>query len=222
MRLLFAFFLSLIPSLALAQGFATVGIPPSAGYPSYVANDTRYYPISVATSVVGPTANTASTLYCAPTYVQVAMHWDSIAANVSTVGTTNVQLAVYTDEINSSGYHQPNTLISNTTSLSDTSTGGITGALGSAGVGVAIPAGLNWVCQVSNDSTVKLDAYGSGFSYITTQLGTATATNATGVALLGSLTYAGTFGTWPTLGSTSMTEQTGFAISAAYRIATIP
>jgi len=174
-----------------------------APQPGYIASN--YYlpggPVSYTTGA----AIGANTIYCGYGIVPRTVTISTLFAGIAVVGTTNLQLAIYT---NSNG--NPGSLIASTGNISDATATVVTGALGS---NVQIgPNGANggrdiWFCSNQNDSTAAYRAIGTGSSVMGTYLGSATPshilaagpTSLVGKACNGSNCQGGssTFGTWP-------------------------
>jgi hypothetical protein len=145
----------------------------------------------------------------------------SLAARITTLGTSNIQLAMYKDDATVAP-HRPGTLVGATGNIVDTSTGTVTGAA----TGTVTGPGQYWLCMQTNDTTVRMiSRIGTATDAITfAWAGTATAANAlAGANVTGGVSTPGTFGTWPaSLNGSTWTEVGNTAPLLAFQFASIP
>lgn len=227
--------LALALSLALAAPAAAVPgavSPPAPTYPAPIKSGSQWYPIFAnvigAATTVAPSQNTAR---CAPFWAPFAYHTDSADIFVTTGGTGPLNFAIYTDAIDATtGKHQPQSPVTApTVTFTVTGTGAATAALGTAGVGVPIAQGLNWVC--TNDTTasdaVRFTAAILTSNYFSALVGAVSTNLANSSGPLTSLTVSQTAGTsgsnWPSLAGVAMTESSTTSVpTVGLRIATVP
>lgn len=187
-------------------------------HPGYIANN-WYLPGNQGTFTVA--ANSPQNqISCKYGYVPQKVTIGALGVRISNVGTTNIQLAIYA---NSNG--RPGSLLSNTASIVNTSTGVVTANLGAnRQVG---PGGTNgdrnvWFCTNSNDNSATYVGEGqsSGFGDFSTGSPTASDLLVTnngdgiyGISCSGTNACGGvtpTFGTWPSsLAGTTWNVVTG-------------
>ena len=191
-------------------------------------NDTQLYPLWTGiTPTVGSIAPTQNVAHCAPFVINQPMHLDQLLMDVTTLGTGPIAVALYTDAIDATKkVHQPQTLESSSSlSFIVTTATTVSVSLGSAGTGIPIPAGMNWVC--TNDATatdaVRYELYPINSTVISSLIGSATAANVLSGTQVSALGISETSGTWPSfVGSTFSDQTAGQTIMMAYRVASAP
>ena len=192
------------------------------------ANDTQIYAMWPGVNVVaGTVAPAQSFARCAPFTVYPAQHWDELLMDVTTLGTGPLTVALYSDAIDpTTKKHQPESPISSGSgSFTVTGIGVVTVALGTAGTGIPIPAGLNWLCtnDATNSDAVRFFALPSNAAIASALVGAAIAADVLSSTQISSLVVAETSGTWPSFVGTTFTENTGASIPfIGYRPASVP
>lgn len=224
----FALCAALAASPALADGYT----PPTTPLPpALVGNDTQYYTIGAYSAAVGSIAPTQNSARCTPFYAPSAFHADQAVVTVSTLGTGPINFALYTDAVDATTHrHQPQTLITNpNVTFAVTGTGQVAAALGTGGVGVAVPQGLNWACVNDTNSAdaVRLDVINSLGSSLANMIGSTSTVTSSSNTLLTSLTAAETAGTtttnWPSLAGVTFSDSGVNSVPViALRLATVP
>jgi hypothetical protein len=214
----------------LDSGISAASLQPFQGF---IANDTMYYPAwpgaTVTASGSNPLQNFAR---CSPFYWPIAAHVDQAGMNVSTLGLGPINFALYTDAIDATTHkHQPQALITNpNVTFTVTSVAAVTVALGSAGTGVALAQGLNWVCinDTASADGVRWMGLASTTTVVPGLIGTSTLANAVGATQLVALIVAQTAGTtaanWPSFAGVAFSENviSGNTPAFAFRVATQP
>lgn len=117
---------------------------------TYIASS--WYAFKGPSNVATGNALTANTIYCAVGYVDKVLTIGAIGGHITTVGSTNVQYALY--KMGSDG--RPGAKLSSTASVANTSQGAITNSLAAnvqVGPGTANGSAL-YFCTNSGDSTV--------------------------------------------------------------------
>lgn len=220
--------LSALP--ALAQQAISQPAPPAMP-PALIGNDTQYYTLGAYSTAVGSIALGQNSARCSPFYAPYAFHADQAGVTVTTLGTGPLNFALYTDAIDATTHrHQPQTLITNpNVTFVVTSTGNITTALGTGGVGVAVPQGLNWACVNDTNAAdaVRFDVVNSLASSLANLIGSNAQATATTNALFVSMTATETAGTtttnWPSLAGVTFTDNASNSFPVfALRVATAP
>lgn len=123
-----------------------------AAHPGYISGD-WYVPNNItSTSVANTNTGVANQIGCKYGSIPRPVTISTLGVNIQTIGTSNIQLALYA---NASG--RPSTLLSSTASIVDTATGPVSGALGAnQAVGPGTATGKDvWFCVNMNDNTVK-------------------------------------------------------------------
>lgn len=203
----------------------------NAPHPGYITNN-WYAPLGIIGGVTG-VANTANVLVCTYGYIPRTITISALGVRIGTVGTTNIQLAVYG---NSGGL--PGTLLSSTGNISDTSSGTVVQGALAANVQIGpngTAAGKDvWFCSNTNDSAVTFNAQIPSGSLMAMYSGSPTLANMMGASsiMLGALTCAGancnggssTFNTWPSSlsGSTWSNTTTAIAPIIIFKVASAP
>jgi hypothetical protein len=208
------------------SGISSAGIAPPL--PS-TANDTQLYPlwpgITVVAGTVAPTQNTAR---CSPFILGVPEHWDELLIDIATLGTGPIAVALYTDAIDTNtGKHQPQSLESSSSlAFTVTAAGVSTVALGAAGTGIAVPAGMNWICtnDANSADAVRATIFPASSSLISAMMGSVSGQNILSLSQVNALTRTQTSGTWPSsfAGNTWSESATGATILTGYRVASAP
>ena len=200
-----------VVTLAATQTLTNKTIPGVTPPPPSTGNDTQIYSLwPNAISANGAISQGQNIARCAPFLVQQPQHWDELLLTIITLGTGPLNVALYTDAIDAtSKKHQPQTLESSSSlSFTVTSAATVSVALGTAGTGIAIPVGLNWVCTNDTNSgdVVRTVVYASGSSTIAGLIGSTTASNAIGVGFISGVQTAETAGTWPSFVGVAFTD----------------
>lgn len=172
--------------------------------PAYVANRWyREYSGPLVAGVVG----SATTTYCYPYYLRATITTNALGVNIQTLGTSNLQLALYND---SAG--RPGTLIINSADFLNTTTGAKSVPISSTQI--VGPTNI-WKCMQTNDATVKFNTLPATGALATDTLGaSAEAPVTSGSVQTSGITTPGTYGTWPTLTSNTWTDATTTVIPA--------
>ena len=191
------------------------------GFVSQTANDASYYPFLDRQTVAVGAAVGAGKAVCSPFYFRTAAHIDVVQVGTTTAGTSNTQLAIYNDSINAGGRHQPGTNNAHSSDIVNTATA--PAVLSWTGTSIAVPAGLNWVCENSNDGTVVFYAYSAASAFISSLIGSTTASHVIGTGHIVGLSVSETYGTWPDFTSSSFTDVvTALPPESSYRLQTVP
>jgi hypothetical protein len=173
-------------------------------HPGYITN--FWYLQPNMGQIADSNAMPANKIDCKYSAIPKLVTIKSLGVFISTIGTTNIQLAIYK---NASG--RPSTLIANTASIADNgSTGIASAAIAASQIGPGGGAGGKdiWFCVESGDATVKMHTESTTDSSLTASfIGSATASDiiggssatGTGIECSGAGCTGGssTFGTWP-------------------------
>lgn len=195
--------------------FSQPNINCNLAHPGYVANNWYMQPGINNPSVTQNGALAANTIVCSYAAIPRNITVLAMSTTVSVIGTSNVQYAIYA---NASG--RPSTIIGNTGSVVNTSTGPRDANLAaSKNIG---PGGTNggrdvWFCANQNDSTAQyINNGGVNFnmhqmigSSTSANLGTAANDTVVGIQCAGVNCAGGssTFGAWPgTLAASTWTQ----------------
>lgn len=183
------------PTTALANLGAA-----AAWFPAY--QSTWWYVPPYVTAIASSALNSGR-MGCGPFTITKSITIIALGVRINTVGSTNIQLAVYA---NSGGYPSGSPLIT-TASIPDTTGGNVSATV----TATTLTPAVYWACEESGDSTVIIQGISQAFS---SQSGvTGAATQAELVSNSGNLNeqmyYTATFGTWPSLSSTGATWQSG-------------
>lgn len=196
--------------------FAQVPFEYGPTAPQSTYTTTRQYLLGGTTPVTGA-ASTASVITCIKGFIYAPVTLSVLSVNISTIGTSNVQSALYAD---TGGL--PGALYSSTPSVVDTST-----LAAAMTLSTSVQLGVNgrnsaWFCTNQNDSTVVFTSNtrtGLSASITGSKLGTtgfatevAGAANIAGISCTGANCNGGssTFGTWPaTLAGSTWTDVVG-------------
>lgn len=140
---------------------------------------------------------------------------DRLGVRISTVGTTNIQLAVYNDQIDSDG-HRPGTEIGHTSDIVNTSAASVNGAFSDAST-KALTAGTPYWLGINNgDSACVCTSYATAGGNMGWLVGSQAQNEVIGSSLT-AVNYVSTpltFGTWGDLTAATFTTQTGAAFAA--------
>lgn len=154
-------------------------------------------------------AHPQNTIGCRPVVIPRLITINALGAVISTLGSTNVQLAIYA---NNTAANRPGTLIGNTGSIVNTSTGAVSGSLAAnkqLGPGGADGGKFVWFCSNQNDSTAAfvtnlttdttfgILAGSSTLLDITTNTGSNDGPSGVNCSGAGCQGGSSTFGTWP-------------------------
>lgn len=178
-----------------------------ARLPVYVSG--RYYwphGSLCAQALAGSALPAANTAWFIPIPNPTPITVDQLIARVSTaVASSNVQLAYYNDNNG-----KPGTEICHSVSLSAAATGGVSGALSTAGTAV-IPAGIIWMGINTDISGVGIMTINSSIFLASALMGSTTIANLMNSATAPSYAVSTplTFGTWGDLTSATWTETAG-------------
>ena len=167
-------------------------------------------------------AGVTGTTYFAPFVALETCTIEALGITILTIGTTNIQMALY----NSLGT-RPNALMSNTGNMANTSVAVVTAALGS---NQQITAGnIYWIGIMSNDSTCKWNSFNiSTASPLASLFGSATASNTITTAShsVNAVSTPMIYGSWSgNVNSNTFTEMTGnnvYAPAGIMQIVSIP
>jgi hypothetical protein len=167
-----------------------------------------------------------TTTYCSPGWIHNinpagggSGTINALGLRITTLGTSNVQLALYSNDTTVSPM-RPGSLLGNTASIADTATGGFSATF----TGVSVTPGTYWFCIQANDTTVRWSAVSgqNGQLFIPSAIGSTSIINALGGGDSGVGT-AGTFGTWPaSLHGSTWAEQANFSPSLVFEFTSIP
>jgi hypothetical protein len=179
---------------------------------SLVAGSTQFYPLFPGAQISSSSsAQVNGILYCAPFHVTQSYHIDEMVAYIATVGTTNVQYAIYTDQLDTTThFHEPGGApLANSGNLDNHT--GLPGALTwTLGTPLALTPGLYWACDMSNDNTAKFTSLSPSSTTIAGLIGSTnvlhTLAEVSGAVgnVVGYTLSGQTFGSWPTLASSGV------------------
>ena len=225
--LIFAWLLWTVSAVAQIAFGSNGGVPIPP-----ITTGTQYYPAwpnaNIANSIVAPAQNAAR---CSPFWLSVAYHADQIAIIVTTAGTGPLNFAIYSDAVDATRLrHQPQTLLTDPSlAFNVTSAANVTVSLGTSGVGIAIPQGLNWICV--NDTTgsdvVRYAQVAATMSTMSGLVGSSAPGQVTSVSQFAGLNTAVTAGTttanWPSFVGTVFTDlNTPYVPNIAFRVTSVP
>lgn len=166
-------------------------------------------------------ALTASTIYAVPFYLNTKLTIETLGVRVTTVGSSNIQLAIYAASTSSGILRPTGSALCSTSNISN---GSATTVSSGCNTG-SISAGWYFFEVNQNDSTGALLGSISTPGYIGFQVGTATFANliASNTAGLYGVKASETFGTWPSETSTSWTELTSTtSLIGAFQVDSVP
>jgi hypothetical protein len=168
--------------------------------PGYVAG-LWYVPYGI-TSLSAGGALPQNSIRLLPCIIPATVTIKGLGARVTTVGTTNVQLALYA---NDPALNRPTgTAIVSTGNLANTGTGPV-GATGNVTQATLSP-GIYWMAINNNDATCALVTQNIASPLMTQLCGSTAFAINTGAASAWHLSFAQTFGTWPDLTAQVFTE----------------
>lgn len=195
-----------------ASGDATIntstGAVTTTGlHPGYVSGS-WYSPVNWGISQPGAgSAFPANSIACRISFIPRLVTINALGAAISTVGSTNIQLAIYTN----SASNRPGTLIGNTGSMINTALGATSAAMAAnkqVGPGGADGGKYVWFCVNQNDSTGAMVSTSQAAFEFSALIGDATLANVlsnngndqpSGLLCQGANCQGGssTFGAWP-------------------------
>jgi hypothetical protein len=128
-------------------------------HPGYKPSPVWYPPLG-ATAITPGGAPALLTAYCSMGAIggNSSVHLAALGTRITTVGTTNLSLAIYNNDF-SSGIAKPGTLISFTANIPNTST---TTPFANLQATQVLNPGWYWYCLQTGDTTVRYEAHGSG------------------------------------------------------------
>lgn len=173
-----------------------------ADHPDYIVNNWYVPSIGLTGTGIAVTINTARFI---PFIPKSPITISSLGVRITTVGTTNFQLAIYASDPTT--LKPTGTPLSTTSSAVNTSATTVTAALG-ANVSLD-PGKLYWLGMNNGDSTATFVTYGAGSTIHSWLVGSSTAANiivTSGNVPVNSWSTALTFGTWGDLTSATFTE----------------
>jgi hypothetical protein len=175
------------------------------------------------TAPVTPVAGNAVTIniaYCSPIYIGEQLTINDLVVDVTTVGTSNTQMALY----NSGSWGRPSTLVGATADIANNGTGVKDTALASGPFQVG--PGTYWLCENTNDSAMKTEVISTtAGGYVPSVIGSSSAIQVVGPpGVVAGVNVAQTYGTWPTWTSgTSWTYQPNPVVPLiAYKVSSVP
>ena len=212
------------------SGTATVSQLPAGkvNHPGYKASPNWYSPAGfngISTTSGGPALTTA---YCSPGFFEgnSSATIASLGIRIQTVGTTNIQLAIYNNDL-SSGISRPGTLIDSTPNILNTSATAVSGNLNATH---SINPGWYWFCLQTGDTSVRYAIriaaasdvqYGQFIGSTSLSL-----ISAGGIGSFGggvsSTTGVTSFGTWPTFVGATFTEIGNLAPYEVMQFSSVP
>lgn len=161
-------------------------------FPGAPASGQWQTPFAPWTLTAGAVGVGGTTMYCQYGVVGQSTTIKTLAVNVTTLGTTNAQLGIY-----SGGNSGTLTLVDHTADIATTTPTGIkTGAL--AGTTATLAAGTYWWCVQSNDTSVIYQSFTQTGTWAASMIGAASAVNLLGATSVTGRSFAtGGYGTWP-------------------------
>lgn len=188
----------------------------------------QYYGLFTGTVTISAAAPSQNIARCAPfeTPGGLAQHLDQLAMTVSTLGTGPLAVALYSDAIDATTHrHQPQAPLWSG-SFTVTAAATVTVAVGTPGVGVAVPAGLDWVCTddgVASDA-VRFPTFAGSSPFVANLIGSsAPASLTSSAANISSLIISETSGTWPSFAGATFADSAGALVPLlAARVASVP
>ena len=183
-----------------ANGISNVGsptgcLPVAAAHPGYAAG--QWYQGQVpgwSGTLNNSIAPAVGTDYFTLFYVPAARTVTALGLGTPTAGTSNAQLAIYTDDSTSNVLHRPGALVVSTNDIVNTSTGAVTGAVKTA---TLLQPGWYWFGLTSNDTTLRFKILtNSGGGQMVTVGSTSASEVGGGAASMGVLVANQTYGTW--------------------------
>lgn len=172
-------------------------------HPGYVTGN--WYVPYVGTAAAGGVLGNG-TIHFIPWVPQSSFTVSALGCRITTVGTTNIQLAIYASQLTAgAGYRPTGNALASTSSIVNTSATSVSGT-----VSVAVTAGTLYFLAINcNDATCVCVIPTVTTLSNSWLLGTATQSNLiSSAAALTHLTFAQAFGTWPDMTSNGCTEST--------------
>ncbi len=160
-------------------------------------SDDQMYPFWDVYSYSASSAYAAGTVYCGPFKQDESVHTDEIQVYIRTVGTSYINLALYSDAVDAQGRHYPSSPYNPTTTpQADTATGMVTFPMSTS---APIPVGENWLCFQTDDTTVVMVGLPPYISTLMRLTGIPSGAGLTGNGFSGGIqTFASTYPNWPT------------------------
>lgn len=166
----------------------------------------NWYAPPFTNNVAASSAATLNREQCSPFPIIQSITVIALAINIGTVGTGNIQLAIYAT--GSNGYPTGSPLMA-TGNIVDTSTGNTSAASGAVTATTLTP-GVYWGCLNSSDSAVKWMSVGQSSAMVSWMVGGTQAQMFNAVNQLAEgLYFPSTFGTWANLTGVSPTFASG-------------
>lgn len=180
----------------------------TATRPGYISGN--WYVPNTATTATGATmAKDVARFIPFMCTSDVTIH--TLGVRITTLGTSNLQLAIYASQQKAGEGPRPANVISSTASIINTSTGSVNANLGSDAVCTA--GNLYWLGINNNDAAATMICVASlGTAPILGSLSGSTAQNTNlnaGPAIVTNITTPLTFNTWGDLTAATFTESTG-------------
>lgn len=205
-----------------AGSVATTCTKSTLSHPGYKAT-VWYVPIGFFTLGAAGGAPSLTTAYCSLGQIggNSSVTIASLAARITTLGTTNIQLAIYNDDTTVSP-HRPGTLIDSTPNIIDTATASVSGNLNATH---SINPGWYWGCLQVGDITVRYQTRSTDFAE-SMFVGSSTLAGFLSPAVLGGVstpTGISSFGTWPAnMNGSTWNEVTSLAPMWAFQFSSVP
>jgi len=200
-----------------AAVWEALGVPDHPG----LTNENGAWFLSVNSGVSAGAVAANGTASFTPFMLKTRCTIKALGCCISTAGSSNLQLAIYSSAVDSSGLQRPNALVASTGNISNSSTGFVSGSVTS----VQLEPGLYWFAWNSNDSTCKVIGPGNAIGQYLWLVGsTSSGPMLSGGTVVNRITLALTFGTWTTpLGGSSFSEQTTVgAVGGCIQISSVP
>jgi hypothetical protein len=194
-----------------------LGVP---DHPGYVNNNGTWYNVTNGGISLGSVVANGTASFT-PFMLKDRCTIKALGCAISTAGTTDLQLALYSSAVDLSGLQRPATLLGATGNIVNTSAGFVSGTITSA----QLDPGLYWIAWNSNDNACKVIGPGNAIGQYMWLVGsTNSAPILSGATTINRLTLALTFGTWTSpLGGSSFTEQTSLGgVAGCFQIASVP
>lgn len=165
-------------------------------HPGYVVNS--WYTMPPTSPVANGGAMNVGQVYCTPVFFPLTFKIAAIGARVQTLGTSNIQLALYQNNSGATpAVNRAGLLIARTGDIADTSAAFVSGVV--QGGAVTVAGGWYWAALQVNDTTVRMDTRSPADLSVGVFQGSPTGGNVVGPTnnVTGG-TYTGTtYGTWP-------------------------
>jgi hypothetical protein len=202
---------------ASAAVWEALGVP---DHPGYINNSGTWYAITNGGVSIGSVAANGTASFT-PFMLKNRCTIKALGCAISTVGTSNLQLALYSSAVDSSGLQRPAALLASTGNIVNTSSGFVSGTVTS----VQLEPGLYWFAWNSNDAACKVVGPGNAVGQYMWMIGSTSSTPIlSGDTAINRLTLSLAFGTWTTpLGGSSFTEQTTLGgVQGCLQISSVP